>query len=92
MGMQDVSIDEHAYIMATLPSNVDYKVPTIGFIAHMDTSPDFSGTNVNPIIHKNYDGKDVVLNKELNIVMSADYFADLPMYKGQTLITTDGTT
>ena len=92
MGMQDVSIDEHAYIMATLPSNVDYKVPTIGFIAHMDTSPDFSGTNVNPIIHENYDGKDVVLNKDLNIVMSADYFDDLPMYKGQTLITTDGTT
>ena len=92
MGLSDVSIDEHAYIMATLPSNVDYDVPTIGFIAHMDTSPDFSGTNVNPIIHKNYDGKDVVLNKELNIVMSADYFDDLKMYKGQTLITTDGTT
>ncbi len=92
MGMQDVSIDEHAYVMATLPSNADHKVPTIGFIAHMDTSPDFSGTNVNPIIHENYDGKDVVLNKELNIVMSADYFDDLPMYKGQTLITTDGTT
>jgi len=92
MGMEDVSIDEHAYIMATLPSNVDYKVPTIGFIAHMDTSPDFSGTNVNPQIHKNYDGKDVVLNAKENIVMSASYFNDLPMYKGQTLITTDGTT
>jgi len=92
MGMQDVSIDKHAYIMATLPSNVDYKVPTIGFIAHMDTSPDFSGTNVNPQIHENYDGKDVVLNEKENIVMSASYFDDLLMYKGQTLITTDGTT
>lgn len=92
MGLQDVNIDENAYIMATLPSNVDYKVPTIGFIAHMDTSPDFSGTDVNPQIHKNYDGKDVVLNEKENIVMSADYFDDLKMYKGQTLITTDGTT
>lgn len=92
IGMQEVSIDENAYIMATLPSNVDFKVPTIGFIAHMDTSPDFSGTNVNPQIHKNYDGKDVVLNKKENIVMTTDYFDDLLMYKGQTLITTDGLT
>ncbi len=92
IGMQDVSIDENAYIMATLPSNVSYEVPTIGFIAHMDTSPDFSGTNVNPQIHKDYDGKDVVLNKKENIVMTTDYFDDLLMYKGQTLITTDGTT
>ena len=92
MGMQDVSIDDHAYIMATLPSNVDYKVPTIGFIAHMDTSPDFSGTNVNPQIHENYDGMDVVLNEKENIIMSSDYFNDLKMYKGQTLITTDGLT
>lgn len=92
MGMEEVSIDEHAYIMASLPSNVDHDVPTIGFIAHMDTSPDFSGTNVNPQIHENYDGKDVVLNKEQNIVMTTDYFSDLLLYKGQTLITTDGTT
>lgn len=92
MGMKEVSIDENAYIMASLPSNVDYHVPTIGFIAHMDTSPDFSGTNVNPQIHENYDGKDVVLNKDQNIVMTTDYFSDLLMYKGQTLITTDGTT
>jgi len=92
MGMQDVSIDEHAYIMATLPSNVDYKVPTIGFIAHMDTSPDFSGTNINPQIHENYDGKDIVLNEKENIIMSSTYFNELQMYKGQTLITTDGTT
>jgi len=92
IGLQDVTIDENAYIMATLPSNVDHKVPTIGFIAHMDTSPDFSGTGVNPQIHKNYDGKDVVLNAKENIVMTTDYFDDLLMYKGQTLITTDGTT
>ncbi len=92
IGMQDVTIDENAYIMATLPSNVDYHVPTIGFIAHFDTTPDFTGTNVNPQIIENYDGKDIVLNKEKNIVLSPDYFEDLLQYKGQTLITTDGTT
>ncbi len=92
IGMQDVSIDENAYVMATLPSNVDFDVPTIGFIAHVDTSPDYSGTDVKAQIHKNYDGKDIVLNKEDNIILSPDYFEDLLMYKGQTLITTDGTT
>ena len=92
IGMQDVSIDEHAYVMATLPSNVDFKVPTIGFIAHIDTSPDYSGANVKAQIHKNYDGKDIILNAEENIVLSPDYFEDLLMYKGKTLITTDGTT
>jgi tripeptide aminopeptidase len=92
IGMQNVSIDEHSYVMATLPSNVDFKVPTIGFIAHIDTSPDFSGTDVKPQIHKNYDGKDIVLNEKENIVLSPDYFEDLLLYKGQTLITTDGTT
>ncbi len=92
MGLKDITLDEHAYIMATLPSNIDYSVPTIGFIAHMDTSPDFSGTNVNPQIHENYDGKDIVLNKKENIILSPDYFEDLLQYKGQTIITTDGTT
>ena len=92
IGMQDVSIDEYCYVMATLPSNVDHKVPTIGFIAHMDTSPDFTGTNVKPQFHKNYDGKDIILNKEKNIVLSPSYFDDLLLYVGQTLITTDGTT
>ena len=92
MGMSEVTIDENAYIMATLPSNVDYKVPTIGFIAHMDTSPDYTGTNVNPQIHKNYDGKDIILNKAENIILSPDYFEDLLLYKGQTVITTDGMT
>jgi tripeptide aminopeptidase len=92
IGLQDVTLDDNCYIMATLPSNVDYEVPTIGFIAHMDTSPDYSGTNVNPQIHKNYDGKDILLSKEQNIILSPDYFDDLLLYKGQTLITTDGTT
>ena len=92
IGMQDVTLDDNCYIMATLPSNVDFKVPTIGFIAHIDTSPDYSGTNVNPQFHPNYDGKDIVLNAAQNIVLSPSYFDDLLMYKGQTLITTDGTT
>ncbi|MBK5210328.1 MAG: peptidase T [Flavobacteriaceae bacterium] len=92
IGMQEVTLDDHCYIMATLPSNVDFKVPTIGFIAHIDTSPDYSGTNVKPQIHKNYDGGDILLNKAENIVLSPSYFEDLLLYKGQTLITTDGTT
>lgn len=92
IGLQDVSIDDHAYIMATLPGNVEHKVPVIGFISHFDTSPDYTATNVKPQIHKNYDGQDIVLNQENNIVLSPSYFDDLLMYKGQTLITTDGTT
>ena len=92
MGMQDVTIDEHAYVMATLPSNVNHEVPVIGFVSHFDTTPDFSGTNVNPQIIENYDGKDIVLNKKKNIILSPEYFEDLQQYKGQTLITTDGTT
>ncbi|TXK74189.1 peptidase T [Mesonia sp. HuA40] len=92
MGLKDVSIDEHAYIMATVPSNVEHPVPSIGFISHFDTSPDFTGKDVKPQIIENYDGKDILLNKEQNIVLSPDYFEDLLMYKGQTLITTDGTT
>lgn len=92
MGMSDVSLDENCYIMATLPSNVDSQIPVIGFIAHIDTSPDFSGTNVNPQIHENYDGGDVVLNAAENIILSPNDFEDLLLYKGQTLITTDGTT
>src|SRR5690606_4259953 len=92
IGMQDISIDENAYIMATLPSNVDHHVPTIGFISHFDTSPDFTATNVKPQIIEKYDGKDIVLNEDENIILSPDYFEDLLLYKGQTLITTDGTT
>lgn len=92
IGMQDISIDKNAYIMATLPSNVDHDVPVIGFISHFDTSPDFTAENVKPQIIENYDGKDIVLNAVENIVLSPDYFDDLLLYKGQTLITTDGTT
>ena len=92
IGLEDVTIDDKAYIMATLPSNVDHEVPTIGFVSHFDTSPDFSGANVKPQIVENYDGKDIVLNAEKNIVLSPDYFKDLLLYKGQTIITTDGTT
>ena len=92
IGLEEVTIDKHAYIMATLPSNVDHEVPTIGFISHFDTTPDFTGANVKPQIIDKYDGKDIILNKEENIVLSPDYFEDLLLYKGQTLITTDGTT
>ncbi|WP_395047398.1 peptidase T [Flavobacterium sp.] len=92
IGMQDVTIDDKAYIMATLPSNVSHEVPTIGFVSHFDTTPDFTGKDVKPQIIKNYDGNDIVLNAEKNIVLSPKYFKDLLLYKGQTLITTDGTT
>lgn len=92
IGLKDVTIDDKAYIMATLPSNVEHDVPTIGFVSHFDTSPDFSGANVKPQIIENYDGKDIVLNAEKNIVLSPSYFKDLLQYKGQTIITTDGTT
>ena len=92
IGMSDVSIDDNAYIMATLPSNVDHEVPTIGFISHFDTSPDFTAANVKPQIIENYDGKDIILSEAENIILSPDYFEDLLLYKGQTLITTDGTT
>lgn len=92
IGLSEVTIDDKAYIMATLPSNVDHEVPTIGFVSHFDTSPDFSGANIKPQIIENYDGKDIVLNAEKNIVLSPNYFKDLLQYKGQTIITTDGTT
>lgn len=92
IGMQDVTIDEHAYVMASLPANVPHEVPVIGFVSHFDTTPDFSGTNVNPQIIESYDGKDIILNKEKNIILSPEYFDDLLQYKGKTIITTDGTT
>ena len=92
IGMQNVELDKNCYLMATLPSNINYEVPTIGFISHMDTSPDFTGKNVNPQIIENYDGKDIILNQKQNIILSPSYFDDLLEYKGQTLITTDGTT
>lgn len=92
IGLEEVTLDDNAYIMATLPSNVAHEVPTIGFIAHIDTSPDFTGANINPQVIEKYDGKDIILNATQNIVLSPDYFEDLKQYKGQTLITTDGTT
>ena len=92
IGLDDVTIDVNAYIMATLPSNVNHDVPTIGFISHFDTSPDFTAANVKPQIIDNYDGEDIILNTEDNIKLSPDYFEDLLLYKGQTLITTNGTT
>lgn len=92
IGMSDVTIDENAYVMATLPSNIDKEVPVIGFVSHFDTSPDFTGANVKPQIIENYNGEDIVLNEKENIILSPSYFEDLLQYKGQTLITTDGTT
>lgn len=92
IGMTDVTIDDKAYVMATLESNVGHEVPTIGFVSHFDTSPDFTGANVKPQIHENYQGGDIVLNAEKEIVLSPSYFEDLLLYKGNTLITTDGTT
>src|SRR5690606_6919521 len=93
IGMEEVSIDENGYVFATLPANTDkVGVPTIGFLAHVDTATDFTGKNVKPQLIENFDGKDIVLNEELNVVLSSNEFPELPSYKGHTLITTDGTT
>ncbi len=92
MGLKDVSIDEHCYLMATLPANTDKKIPNIGFISHLDTSPDMSGTNIKPQILENYNGKDIVLDKKNNVILNIKEFPELKMYAGQTLITSDGTT
>jgi len=92
IGMKDITLDENCYVMATLPSNLDYDVPTIGFVSHIDTTPDYTGANVNPQIHHNYDGKDIILNEKENIILSPSYFEDLLQYKGQTIISTDGST
>jgi tripeptide aminopeptidase len=90
--MTDVTIDKSGYVMATLESNVSHSVPTVGFVSHYDTTPDFTGKDVKPQIINNYDGGDIVLNAEHNIVLSPSYFKDLLQYKGQTLITTNGLT
>lgn len=92
IGMKDVTIDENGYVMATLPSNTEKEVPTIGFLAHVDTATDFTGKNVNPQVIEQYDGKDIVLNESLNVVLSPKEFPELADYAGHTLITTDGTT
>jgi tripeptide aminopeptidase len=92
MGLVNIDVDDNGYVMAELPSNMDKKVPAVGLIAHMDTSPDMSGKDVKPKFVENYDGGDIVLNKEHNIVLSPKDFPELLNYKGETLITTDGTT
>ncbi len=92
IGLSDVSVDENGYVMATLPANMEGNVPTVGFIAHMDTSPDMSGFNVKPTIVENYNGKDIILNADKNIVLSPKDFPELLEHIGQDLITTDGTT
>lgn len=92
IGLEDISLNGNGYLMATLPSNTDKKVPTIGFVAHMDTSPDLTGKNVNPRIVKSYDGKDIILNKDLNIVLSPNDFPELIKFTDQDIIVTDGTT
>src|SRR5690606_21280885 len=92
IGLEDVSIDENAYVMGFIPSNIDKNVPTIGFISHFDTSPDYSGENVKPQIIENYDGGNILLNAELKMNLNPDEFPELKQYKGQTIICTDGTT
>ncbi len=91
LGLKDISLDENGYLMGTLPGNItDRKVPVVGFIAHLDTSPDMSGHNVSPRIVKNYDGEDITLNADKGIVLSPSQFPELLDYKGQDLIVTDG--
>ena len=94
MGINNAELDEWGYVMATIPSNLPEgeDVPAIGFIAHVDSAPDASGANIKPQIIKSYDGSDIIINKELGFVMKVDDFPELLKYKGQTLITTDGTT
>ena len=92
LGLEEIELDEHGYLYATLPANVDKPVPTVGFIAHMDTSPDCSGANVNPRIVGNYDGTDIVLCAEEGIILSPSQFPELLDHKGEDLIVTDGKT
>jgi tripeptide aminopeptidase len=92
IGLADVSLDENGYLMATLPANTVRKIPVIGFIAHMDTSPDMPGENILPGIISDYNGKDIILNPDQNITLSVSEFPELKDYTGQTLIVTDGTT
>ncbi|MBQ4814930.1 peptidase T [Bacillus pumilus] len=92
IGIQEVTMDENGYVMGTIPSNTDKDVPTIGFLAHIDTATDFTGKNVKPQLHENYQGGDITLNEDLHIVLSPTQFPNLQKYQGHTLITTDGTT
>ena len=92
LGLEDVSIDDKGYVFGFIPSNIEETVPQVGFIAHYDSSPDFNGENVNPQIWENYDGEDLLLNKETGFTLSSTKFEALKKYIGQTIITTDGTT
>ena len=92
LGLEEVSVDDNGYVMATLPSNCSEKIPTIGFIAHLDTAPDLSGKHVKPRIVKNYDGGDIFLDEEKQYILSPTQFPDLLKYKGQDIIVTNGHT
>ena len=93
LGLKDISLDENCYIMATLPANTDNEnVPAIGFISHMDTAPSYNGVGIKPRIVENYNGEDIILNKEDNVILSPKDFHHLTNYIGQDLIVTDGTT
>lgn len=92
LGLSDAEVDKYGYVTATLPSNIEKKVPAIGFLSHMDTAPDMSGKNVKPQVFKNYDGKDIVINKDLNVILSTKDFPEINEYVGQTIITASGDT
>lgn len=92
IGLQEVSVDEYGYVMASLPSNIDTKAPVIGFIAHMDTSPDMPGKVTHPIIVENYQGQEILLNFDLDLKLNPNIFPELKKYIGNTIIATDGTT
>ncbi len=92
MGMEDVTLDDNGYLMATLPANTDENKPVIGFIAHMDTAPDASGKDIRPFIVENYQGGDIMLNAEKNIVLEVEKYPEIKHYIGNDIICTDGTT
>ena len=92
IGLTEIDLDKNGYVMATLPANTDKKIPTIGFIAHMDTSPDMNGKHIKPRIIKNYTGEDILLNEEKVIVLETEKYPEILQYKGQDIIVTDGTT
>ncbi len=92
IGMEEVTVDQDAYVMATLPSNTNKATPVIGFLAHLDTATDFTGRDVKPQVVEQYDGKDIILNEKENIVLSPTEYPSLHNYHGHTLMTTDGTT
>lgn len=92
LGLYNIRLDDRGYLMAELPANTDKDLPTVGFIAHLDTSPDVSGTDVNPQVFVNYDGQDLVLKESENIVLKVQEYPELTDYMGQTIITSDGNT